>query len=207
MTMCKLETLGSVAGNLTMAGLLMIGVLTIGSTFGFSSRPKSELIKASAMGTDAQMGQRFGLSLDIYGYSTPADKQILSQAFAKGQNQGLVNALSKMKAVGFLSMSRTVGANVSYIQMVRTPTGRKIQFVTGRQIRFGEAFHDRQSEAFNLVAGELDLNDTDKSKSTGVLFPEAKVMMDEQGELKFDLAGNPWRLLDVVDWTGTPGTN
>jgi hypothetical protein len=205
--MWKLRTPLPSANKITMGSLLLIGVLTLGSALGFSSRPKSELVKASAMGTDAQMGQRFGLALDIYGYSTPADKQILSQAFAKGQNQGLVNALSKMKAVGFLSMSRTVGSNVSYIQMVRTPTGRRIQFITDRQVRFDEAYYDKQSESFNVVAGELDLNDTDKSKSTGILFPEAKIMIDEQGQLKFDLAGNPWKMLDVVDWPGAPAIN
>jgi hypothetical protein len=185
----------------------VIGVLTLGSTFGFSSRPRSELIKTTVMGTGTQLGQRYNMSLDVYDYSTPADKQILSQAFEKGQNQGIVNALAKMKAVGFCSISRTVGYNVSYIQMVPTPTGRKIQFITNRQLRFGETYSDKQSETFNLAAGELDLNDTDKSKNTGVFYPEAKLIVDEQGQLKFDLAANPWKLVDIIDWKGTAGVN
>src|SRR3982074_565608 len=46
----------------------------------------------SAIGTGTQMGSQVGITLNIYDYSTPADKQILVQAFEKGQNQGLVNA-------------------------------------------------------------------------------------------------------------------
>jgi hypothetical protein len=206
-TMWKLRTLVPSANKIKMGSLLFIGVLTLGSTFGFSSRPKSELIKISAMGTGTQMGQRFSIALDIYGYSTPADRQILSQAFEKGQNQGLVSALSKMKAMGFLSISKTVGYNVSYIQMVQTPTGRKIQFITDRALKFGETYFDKQSEPFNLAAGEVDLNDADKSKSTGSFYPESKLAIDNQGQLKFDLVAYPWKLLDIVDWKGTPEIN
>ena len=193
--------------NFTISSLLVIGVLTLGGTFAFSSRPKSELIKVTARGTGTQFGQSYNMALDIYDYSTPADRQLLSEAFAKGQNQGLVNALGKMKAVGFCSISQNVGYNIRYIQMTPTPTGRRIEFITDRQLRFGEAYHDRQSTSFNLAAGEIDLNDTDKSKSTGYFFSEAKVIVDAQGQLKFDLVAYPWKLQDIVDWRGTPKIN
>jgi hypothetical protein len=55
-----------------------------------------------AFGTGTQMGQNIGITLNIYELSTPADGQLLVQAYAKGQNQGLVNALQKMRAVGHL---------------------------------------------------------------------------------------------------------
>jgi hypothetical protein len=91
--------------------------------------------------------------------------------------------------------------------MTPTPTGRKIVFVTNRQIRFGEAFFDTQSQSFNLTAGILELNDTDKSKSTGVLYPAAQLILDKEGQLQLDLNQNPWRLSDVLDWKGTAGVN
>ena len=72
-----------------------------------------------------------------------------------------------MKAVGHVEITGTLGYDCSYIKMTPTPTGRKIVFVTNRQIRFGEAFFDTQSQSFSLTAGEFDLNDQDKSKSTG----------------------------------------
>jgi hypothetical protein len=159
------------------------------------------------MGTGTQLGQVIGVTLDIYDFSTPEDKQILLQAFEKGQNQGLVNALSKMKAVGHCSITGTLGYDVSYVRMTTTPTGRKIVFVTNRQISFGEAFTDSQSQNFNLTAGEFELNDTDKNKSTGFVYPAAQLVIDKQGQLQFDLAQNLWKLVDVLDWKGTPGVN
>jgi hypothetical protein len=53
--------------------------------------------------------------------------------------------------------------------------------------------------------GELDLNDVDKTKSAGFLYPEAQLVINKQGELQWNLVGNPWKLFDIIDWKGTPG--
>lgn len=190
-----------------IGSLVLIGLLTVGSTLAFSRGPKPETIEASAFGTSTQLGAVIGVTLEIYDFSTPEDRQVLIQAFEKAQNQGLVNALAKMKAVGHCSITGTLGYDVSYIRMVPTPTGRKIVFVTNRQIRFGEAFFDTQSQSFNVTAGEFDLNDSDKNKSTGILYPAAQLIIDKQGQLQFDLRENPWKLVDILDWKGTPGVN
>jgi hypothetical protein len=192
--------------KLIFASLLIAGLLIAGSTRGFSAN-KAETIEATAMGTSTQMGSEFSVTLDIYDYSTSADKQILIEAFQKGKDQGLVNALSKMKAAGHIEVTGTLGYDCSYIQMIPTPTGRKIRFVTNRLLRFGEVYWDTRSSAYNLTAGEFDLNDADKSKSTGVLYPAADLVIDKQGELQMNLIGNPWKLVDVIDWKGTPGAN
>ena len=188
-----------------IACLLLIGLMIAGSAPLFAQ--KAETIEASAMGTGTQLGQVVEVRLIINDYSTMEDRQVLVQAFEKGQNQGLVNALSKMRAVGRISLTGTIGYDVSFIRMIPTPTGRKIRFVTNRQIRFGEAWTDSQSQAFNLSGGEIDINDSDKSKSTGVLFPQAQLVIDKQGQLQIDLAQNSWKLVDVLDWKGTPGVN
>jgi|SRR5579862_1404447 hypothetical protein len=193
--------------RVSLVSLTLLAFLVLVSTFALSRGPKSETIEASAMGTGTQMGAVIGVTLDIYEYSTPEDRQILIEAFTKGQNQGLVNALSKMRAVGHCSITGTIGYDVSYIRMVPTPTGRKIVFVTNRQIRFGEAFFDTQSQSFNLTAGEFELNDTDKNKSTGSVYPATQLIIDKQGQLQYDLRENPWKLVDVLDWKGTPGVN
>lgn len=192
--------------SIVTSPILMVGLLMGGSIASFS-KDKYETIDATAFGTGDQLGQTIGVTLNIYEFSTPADKQILIQAFAKGQNQGLVNALQKMKAVGHVEITGTLGTDCSYIKMIPTSTGRKIFFVTNRWIRFGEAWYDTQSQSFNLTAGILELNDQDKSKSTGVLYPAAQLIVDQQGELQWDLRQNAWRLNDVIDWKGTPGVN
>jgi hypothetical protein len=187
-------------------GTVMFGVVLAGSRPAFS-RDKYETIDAQAFGTGTQMGANIGVTLNIYEFSTPADRVTLVQAFEKGQNQGLVNALQKMKAVGHVEITGTLGYDCAYIKMTPTPTGRKIVFVTNRQIRFGEAFFDTQSQSFNLTAGELEINDQDKSKSTGVLYPAAQLILDKEGKLQLDLNQNPWKLVDIIDWKGTAGVN
>ena len=54
-------------------------------------------IEATATGT--QLPAVTNVSLEILQFSTEQDRQMLIQAFEKGQNQGLVNALSRMRAV------------------------------------------------------------------------------------------------------------
>jgi predicted glycosyl hydrolase (DUF1957 family) len=83
--------------KLSFASLVIAGLLLAGSTPGFSAN-KAETIDATAMGTSTQMGSVFSITLNVYDYSTQADKQILVEAFQQGKDQGLVNALSKMKA-------------------------------------------------------------------------------------------------------------
>jgi hypothetical protein len=185
-------------GQFVLGSLLSAGPLIAGSTLGFS-REKYETIEASAMGTDTQVGQMVNVTLNIYEYSTEDDRQTLLQAFQKGQDQGLVNALTKMKAVGHMEITGFLGYDCSYIRMIPTPTGRQIRFVTNRAIRFGEAFSDAQSMSYDLTGGEIDLNDTDMKKSTGVLYPRARLVLDKEGQVKIELTQNPWKLVNILD--------
>jgi hypothetical protein len=195
--------------KLVLSSLVLIGLLTVvnAPTRSQERGVKPETFEAAAFGTDTQMGAVTTVTIVIYEYSKPEDRQILVQAWEKGQNQGLVNALSRMRAVGRIAITGTLGYDISYVGMGLTPTGRKIQFITNRQLRFGEVYWDTQSQSFNLTAGELNINYADKSKNTGVLYPAAQLIMDKQGRPQFDLNQNPWRLVDVIDWKGTPGVN
>jgi hypothetical protein len=191
-----------------LVNLMIAGGLILGASSGYTqTREKAETIEASSMGTGTQLGQVFGITVLVYEYSTPEDRQVLVQAFEKGKNQGLVNALSKMRAVGHIAITGTLGYDLSYVRMIPTPTGRKIRFVTNRPITFAEAWTDSSSQSFNLTGGEFDINDGDKSKSTGVLYPLAQLAIDKQGQLQIELNQNAWTLVDILDWKGTPGVN
>jgi hypothetical protein len=190
--------------RIVSGAVLLMGLWMVSSQVGFA-RDKYETIDAQAYGTGTQLGATIGVTLNIYEFSPPADKQVLVQAYEKGQNQGLANALQRMKAVGHVEITGTLGNDCSYIKMIPTPTGRKIVFLTNRQIRFGEAYYDTQSMSFNLTAGILEINDQDKSKSTGVMYPAAQLIVDKQGELQWDLRENAWKLSDIIDWKGTAG--
>ena len=203
------QTMNAVLRKQMLVGsLMLISLLGVGSASVWSKdRDKPETISATAMGTETQLGKEFSITLNIYEYSTPADKQILLAAFQNGKNEGLYNALTKMKSVGHIAVTGTLGFDVSYIEMTPTPNGRRIRFVTNRLLRFGELYWDRRSLEYNLTAGELDLIDGEKNKGTGIFYPAAQLEMDKQGGLQINTLGFPWKLIDILDWQGTPSEN
>ena len=159
-----------------------------------------ERLDATSFGTSTQSGRSFSVKVTIQQYSTPEDRQTLMDAFLSGGGTGLERALSRMKSVGRISVPGTLGYDISYAVRIDTPTGRKVRFVTNRRIAFGEARNNTRSKAFNLSAGEFDINTQDKSKSTGVLLPAAQLIINEDGELQMELYRNPWRLTNIIDW-------
>ena len=183
-------------GGFLLATLLLTAVTPAVS----AADMKPATIDATAMGTSTQLGANVSIKVIINQFSTEEDRQELVAAFKKGQSQGLVDALSKMKPVGRIAITGTLGYDLAYIRLVRTPTGRRIRFATNRLIRFGEAYHNTQSMAFDLTAGEFDLNDADKDKSSGVLFPACQLIINKKGELQFELRKNPWKLVNIIDW-------
>jgi hypothetical protein len=183
------------------SSFLLATLLLATATITFSADDKNvEVIDATAMGTSTQLGQTISVKVTIYEFSTDDDRAILVDAYKEGQNQGLVNALTRMKSVGRIAITGTLGYDLSYIRLIRTPTGRKIRFVTNRLLRFAEHYYNTQTTAYNLTAGEIDLNDSDKDKSSGVLFPAAQLIVNKEGQLEFQLNKNPWKLVNIIDW-------
>jgi hypothetical protein len=50
-----------------------------------------------------------------------------------------------------------------------------------------------------LTAGEIEINDNDKSKSAGVLYPAAQLMINKEGQLQIELCKNSWKLVNIID--------
>jgi len=188
------------------SGLLLALFLAVAIPASSQGDRKTETIDAQAMGTSTQLGRNIGIKVIINQFSTPEDRQVLVAAFTKGQHQGLVKALEDMKPVGRIAITGTVGYDLSYIALIPSPTGRRIRFATNRPIRFAEAYHYTQSQSFDLTAGEFDLNDSDKNKSSGVLYPAAQLIINKKGELQFELRKNPWNLVNIIDWNKAGST-
>jgi hypothetical protein len=190
-TICKIA-----CGSLLLASLL----LTTATVLNSQEDRKIETIDSTAMGTSTQLGTVVNVKVTIYQYSTDEDRAVLADAFKKGQNQGLVDALEKMKSVGRIAITGTVGQDLAYIRLIQTNTGRRIRFVTSRRIQFGEAYHNTQSKAYNLTAGEFVLDNSDKDKNAGVLYPAAQLIINKEGQLEFQLRKNHWNLVNIIDW-------
>jgi hypothetical protein len=191
----------SQARKLGFGALLLSALLLTAVTLAISADDRStEVIDATAQGTSTQLGKIVNVKVTIYEFSTEEDRQILVDAFKKGQNQGLVNALTKMRSVGRIAITGTIGYDLSFIRLVPTDTGRKIRFVTNRLLRFGEVYANTQTTAYNLTAGEIEINDKDKGKSAGVLYPAAQLVINKEGQLEFQLNQNPWKLTNIIDW-------
>jgi hypothetical protein len=177
------------------SGLLLASMFTLGTALGFASGPDPERIQA----TFAQDGSAIGVTLVIYDFTSTSAMQVLSQAFEDGHDTGLATALSNTKAVGICSIAGDPNFNIAFIQMVPTPTGRKIVFITNRLHRPDEDKPGTEPESFDLLVGQFDMNDTDNTKSTGFLYPASKLVIDGQGKLHYDLAGSPRPLVGVLD--------
>ena len=195
--------------KIARGSLLITVLLSAAVTLALSAndeKVKVGTIDATAMGTSTQLGHIVNVKINIYQFSTDEDRAILVEAYKKGQNQGLVNALTKMKADGHIAITGTIGYDLSYIRLIPTPTGRKIRFVTNRLLRFGESYYSTQSKEYNLTGGEIDINDSDKNKSGGVLYPAAQLVINKEGQLEIQLRKNPWKLENIIDWNkaGTP---
>ena len=176
--------------------ILLVATLTMAAL----ATAQVETIDATARGTSTQMGRIVNVKVIIQQYSTQEERATLIDAFKKGSNQGLVQALEKMKSDGRIQITGTVGQAIAYTSSTSTPTGRRIYFVTNRLLRFGEVAKQTRSTAYNLTAGMIDINDSDNSKSTGVLYPAAQFGIDDNGQISINLFQNPWELTNIIDW-------
>lgn len=175
-------------------------VFTLGLLLPVFAAAQVETIDATARGTSTQMGAVRSVKIVITEYSTPEDKQALVDAFKKGQSPGLYDALSKMKGVGQIQIPGTVGYSLAYVSSETTPTGRTVRFITNRRIAFGEAYRNTQSQAYDLTAGKIDIDDKNPKKSSGVLFPATQLIVNNEGQLQWELRKNPWQLTNIIDW-------
>ena len=159
--------------------------------------PKSIFIQGQAMGQAQQLGQNFSVNLIIEELSPPEDQKALLEAFTAKQNEGLVNALTKMKSKGRMSITGTLGYDVNYIRKFPLPDGStKYRLVTDRPITFGEAWSDSRSMDYNLSGAEVIIS-ADGKKNTGTLFPACKLKLDKENQLQLELLQNEWKMVDV----------
>jgi hypothetical protein len=173
-------------------------VLILAGSSAFAQKlPKQIYIQAQAMGEQQQMGRTFNITLIIEEFSPTTDQQGLLEAFQQKGNEGLTRALDKMHSKGRMSITGTLGYDVSYIRMWKEPDGStKYRLVTNRPITFGEAWSDSRSMDYSISGVELIIF-PDKKKNTGTLFPLVQLKLNKEKQLELETYQNPWKLVDV----------
>lgn len=184
--------------TITASLLLVFLTLLPGSKSSAQKLSKTIFIQGTAIGQSTQMGRMFSVNVYIEELSTPEDQKALLEAFQAKGNEGLVNALSKMKSKGRIAITGTLGYDVSYIRRFQQPNGTTvIRLVTDRPIRFGEAWHDTRSSDYNLSGMEIILP-PDKKKSSGTLLPACQFKIDKDNHLEIEAFQNPWKLTNIT---------
>jgi hypothetical protein len=177
----------------------VVSLMLLANTLGSAQKlPKRIYIQASAMGTSTQMGRVVSVNLIIEELSSDAERAGLVEAFQQKGNEGLVNALNKMKSKGRMSVTGTLGYDVAYIKVFPQPDGTTIlRMVTDRPLRFGEVWADSRSSDYEVSGVEIIIN-KDKKKHTGVLYPACRLKMNKEKQLELELFQNPWKLTNIM---------
>lgn len=170
-------------------------LLLVGACY---AQDKSETIQAIAHGQGNQMGMSIGVTVIIESYSTVEDQKTLWEAFEKGGNQGLLNALVKMPSRGRLLFAGVAEYELTYIREFPTTTGRKVRLVAKRPLAFGEARGYKTDSDYRLSAVELDLS-PEKGKSKGIFLPACEFSVTQERGIEIAAYQNSWRLEDITD--------
>jgi hypothetical protein len=180
--------------------LVLTILLVVGSSTALAAE-KCETFQANAIGTSNQSGNVFPIKFWFCKPTTPEQRQAMTDAFKKDKSQGLSKALDKMPSSGRISTPLFVGYDIVYYRLIPTATGHQIRFLTNRLIAFGDRHSSARSTDHSLTAGLIDVNDNDRTKSKGILYPAAELKMNEKtNELTWELRMNPWRLQDFLDF-------
>ena len=179
--------------TVAVSSILLLSAVILGFAQG-----KPEVIECTAMGTSTQMGRSFTLKIIIDEYSTEEDRNTVIQAFEKGKNKGLYDALRKLPTRGRIQTPATVGFELKFIRLMpNSPPGtRKINIMSDRPINIGETYSQSRSLDYTLSAVQLDLNE-DSKKSTGILLPLCEFKLNKKTkELEIEVRKNPFKLLN-----------
>ncbi len=183
--------------SLLIAGMLSSILVTTPATSA-QKLPKRIHIQAQAMGTSTQLGRSVSVNLIIEEITTDEERAGMLEAFQQKGNEGLVNALDKMKSKGRMAITGTLGYDVNYVKIFPQPDGTTLlRMVTDRPLLFGEVWASTRSADYELAGVEIVIS-KDKKKHTGTLYPACKFKINKKNELELELFQNPWKLVNIM---------
>jgi hypothetical protein len=184
------------------AGLLAVGCVLVASrAAGQDVKPQAPLpaqYAATAVGqAGVPAGKTFGMTVYVDEVTSDADVQeLIGILKAKGQN-GVVDAMEKMKDKGRAAPTAGVGTGMRFVRMrPNNKGGYHIVLATNRSISFPELYNGTRSTDYPIGIVVLDV-DKD-GKGTGSFAPACKIKFNKKGELEIEHYGQkPFRLANV----------
>jgi hypothetical protein len=145
----------------------------------------------------AAAGKSFGLTVYVDGVSAPGDiDELVGTLKQKGQD-GVVSAMEKMKDIGRVAPTGSVGTGMRVVLVRPTPDGgQHIVLATNRPITFAELYNGTRSRDYPI--GIVVLNVDKDGKGTGSFAPRCKVRFNKNKQLEIEHYGQkPFRLTNV----------
>ena len=178
-----------------LVGLLLLSVAGSGT---LASDQGRMTIQATAKGTSTQLGRLVNVNIYIEGYSTSDDRKALIEAFKRRGQDGLVDALQKMKSKGRVRFSSGgVGNEVKYIIELPSQNGRKLRLITDRWLSFRELYNSNRIADYNV--GAIELNLTPDGKGSGTVLPACRLTMNKKKQqVEIETFQNPWDLTNFM---------
>jgi hypothetical protein len=180
-----------------VAAILMFFALSNGA----AQEPKPSVpaqYSATAFGQSGPAaGKSFGMSVYVDGVSAPGDiDELIGTLQSKGQD-ALVSAMEKLKDIGRVAPTGSVGTGMRVILIRPGPDGgQHIVLATNRPITFKELYNSTRSLQYPIGIVVLDV-DKD-GNGTGQFAPACKVRFNKKKQLEIEHYGQkPFRLANV----------
>jgi len=141
-------------------------------------------------------GQSTRMTMQVDRWTTDEEKQALYNTLKEAGSDALLAAMRKT-IVGYIWTTNSLRYKLNIASTFQTEKGRTVRLITERPITFAEqvagAPRSRDYE-FGVIEFTLD----EKNKGEGVIFPTAKVGIDEKGNLTVESLGTgPQKLMSV----------
>ena len=182
-----------------VAALIAISVLvTVAGPAMGKGEERQPIEKFRANVYSPNLGKATLLSISIYEWTSPEDRQALLQIFVDGGSKALYQALDKEGEKAYLKLPRTLGHEMRYAFQLEVEGKRRIVLATDRPMGFLELSRNTRSTDYNVSLVVIDL-DPETGVGEGQALGGAELSIDkETGRLNIEIHGTrPTKLTKV----------
>ncbi len=158
---------------------------------------KAEPIETfTARAFQMQSGQTGFVEINIYRWSTDAEREALLGILKEAGQQAMIEELQKLPQVGYIKMPNTMGVALFYARSNTLPDGSR-QVVLGTDRSIGMATMAPQASQYDATIIEMRFK-KGSDKGEGKIVLAGKVGFGKDGKAQIsNYQGQPVRLMDV----------